>query len=61
MYTDEETLELTHRVAITQKVKELIDKEKKRLYKEEGRKLSRAKIVSNLIIGSFLKTKELDK
>lgn len=53
MYTDEEELELTDRVSITKLAKELLEKEKKRLLKDEKRKLSRAKIVSNLIIEKY--------
>lgn len=51
MYTREEELEITARIAVTQEVYELLRKEKKK----QG--LSLAKIVCNLILEKYGKTK----
>ena len=53
MYSDNEVLELAKRIGITQKAYQLLQREKRRLKSEEDRKLSMAKIVSNLIIESY--------
>ena len=50
MYKDDEKLKLDRGVGLTEECYKLVKKEKKRLKEEENRKLSMAKIVSNLII-----------
>ena len=53
LYDDSEKLYLKDSVGLTREVKEMIEKEKKRLWTEEKRKVSRAKIVCNLIIEKY--------
>ena len=53
MYTDIEQLKLTKRVGITEEVYKLLKKEKKRLDKEDNRRVSMAKLTCNLIIGEY--------
>ena len=53
LYEDEEELVLAKSSGLTEEVHRLIEREKKRLLEEEGRKVSRSKIVCNLIIEKF--------
>lgn len=52
MYSKEEILELTERVYVTKRVKDILLKEQKRL-KGSDTKMSLAKIVCNLIIEKY--------
>lgn len=53
LYKDEEELYLSKSAGLTAETHKLIEKERERLLKEEGRKLSRAKIINNLIIEKY--------
>ena len=53
MYSDGEYLKLNNRVGITKEVYDILKKEKKRLFKEEKRRISMAKIVCNLVIKNY--------
>lgn len=50
MYTDEERLDQYKLVWLTKEVRKALNKEKTRLWKEEKRKVSIAKLVNNAII-----------
>lgn len=53
LYKDEEELYLSKSSGLTLEVHQLIENEKNRLLEEEGRKVSRSKIVCNLIIEKY--------
>lgn len=53
MYKDDEQLELPNRIGITKEVYKMLRDEKKRLLREDKRRLSMAKIVCNLIIKEY--------
>lgn len=53
LYSDKEELVIKGSFGVTEEVKRLIEKEKNRLLTEEKRKVSRAKIVCNLIIEKY--------
>jgi len=53
LYSDKEELVIKGSFGVTEEVKRLIEKEKNRLRTEEKRKVSRAKIVCNLIIEKY--------
>lgn len=53
MYEDDEKLVGNTRIRLSDKCKELIKKEKKRLLKEEGRSVSMQKIINNLILENY--------
>jgi len=53
LYSDKEELVLNGSFGVTEEVKRLIEKEKNRLLTEENRRVSRAKIVCNLIIEKY--------
>ena len=53
LYKDEEELYLSKSAGLTEEVHRLVEREKKRLSDEEGRKVSRAKIICNLVIEKY--------
>lgn len=53
MYPDEQTLDQYKQVWLTKEVRQLVNKEKKRLKKEEGRDVSVAKIVNNALLEKY--------
>lgn len=57
LYEDEEELVLAKSSGLTQEVHRLVEMEKKRLLEEEGRKVSRSKIVCNALIKMYGETK----
>ncbi len=58
LYEDEQELILAKSAGLTKEVHELVEKEKMRLLREEGRKVSRSKIVNNALIEVLCHTKK---
>lgn len=53
LYEDKKELVLDKSVGLTIEVHKLVEEEKKRLLREEGRKVSRSKIICNLVIEKY--------
>lgn len=53
MYTDEETLDQYRTVWLTKEVRQLVNKEKRRLKEKEERDVSIAKLVNNALIEKY--------
>ncbi len=61
MYSDEETLEQYKLVWLTRETNKLLQKEKTRLWEKEKRKISKAKILNNLILEKYATLPKVSK
>ena len=61
LYEDEQELTLVKSAGLTKEVHELVEKEKRRLLQEEGRKVSRSKIVNNALIEILCRSMRIKK